>query len=82
MQQCLQQALGNWQQWQTPFPLVNQPTVVREFSSGLTNRTFLVAADKGQAVVRINSVDSLKLGINRQREGKNFTLSANDGFGA
>ena len=70
MQQCLQQALGNWQQWQTPFPLVNQPTVVREFSSGLTNRTFLVAADKGQAVVRINSVDSLKLGINRQREGK------------
>ena len=70
MQQCLQQALGSWQQWQTPFPLVNQPTVVREFSSGLTNRTFLVAADKGQAVVRINSVDSLKLGINRQREGK------------
>ena len=68
MQQCLQQALGSWQQWQTPFPLVNQPTVVREFSSGLTNRTFLVAADKGQAVVRVNSVDSLKLGIDRQRE--------------
>lgn len=70
MQQRLQQVLCNWQQWQTPFPLVNQPTVVREFSSGLTNRTFLVAADKRQAVVRINSVDSLKLGINRQREGK------------
>ncbi len=69
MQQRLQQALCNWQQWRTPFELAHQPRVVREFSNGLTNRTFLVAADKGQAVVRINSVDSLKLGINRQREG-------------
>ena len=70
MQQRLQQALCNWQQWRTPFELAHQPRVVREFSNGLTNRTFLVAADKGQAVVRINSLDSLKLGINRQREGK------------
>jgi len=70
VQQRLQQALSDWQQWKTPFPLVNQPTVVRELPGGLTNTTFLVAADNLQAVVRINSADSKKLGINRQREGE------------
>ncbi|MGB1402334.1 MAG: phosphotransferase [Porticoccaceae bacterium] len=70
VQQRLQQALCNWQQWQTPFQLENQPRVVKEFCHGLTNRTFLVAADKSQIVVRINSVDSLKFGIDRRREAE------------
>lgn len=74
MQQRLQQTLCNWQQWKTPFPLVNQPTVVKELPGGLTNTTFLVAADNLQAVVRINSADSIKLGINRQREAEILKL--------
>ena len=79
-QSLLQQTLCNWQQWQTQSALDCQPEVVRELVGGRTNKTFLVAAGVFQAVVRINSPDSLKLGIDRQREARVLGLLQSTGL--
>jgi len=68
--QLLQQTLANWRQWNTGCDeLAAQPTLVRELSGGLTNRSFLVASGDFKAVVRINALNSTDLGVDRQREG-------------
>lgn len=68
--QLLQQTLANWRQWNTDgCDLTAQPILVRELSGGHTNRSFLVADDDFKAVVRINALNGVSLGIDRQREG-------------
>lgn len=47
---------------------------------GRTNKTFLVAADDFQAVVRINSPVSSRLGIDRQREARILGLLQSTGL--
>jgi thiamine kinase len=79
-QQLLQKTLLNWQQWQTTSKLDYQPEVVRELVGGRTNKTFLVAAGDFQAVVRINSLVSSKLGIDRQREARILGLLQSTGL--
>ena len=44
--------------------------VEKEFRVGLVNRSFLVRSGKFRAVVRVNSIDSDKLGIDRLREAQ------------
>lgn len=44
--------------------------MVRELLGGRTNKSFLVSSGAFQAVVRVNSPVSIKLGINRRREKK------------
>ena len=79
-QQLLQKTLHNWQQWQTTSKLDYQPEVIRELVGGRTNKTFLVAADDFQAVVRINSPVSSRLGIDRQREARILGLLQSTGL--
>jgi thiamine kinase len=80
-QQILQQALSNWQDWQTGQVTVHsQPQVVRELLGGKTNRSFLVASDAFHAVVRVNAVNSASLGIDRNRERKILQLLQSTGF--
>lgn len=79
-QQLLETTLHNWQQWQTTSKLDYQPEVVRELVGGRTNKTFLVAADDFQAVVRINSPVSSRLGIDRQREERILGLIKSTGL--
>lgn len=68
--QLLQQTLANWRQWNTGCgELTAQPTLVRELVGGRTNRSFLVAQDDYKAVVRINTLNGVSLGIDRKREG-------------
>lgn len=76
----MQKTLHNWQQWQTTSKLDYQPEVVRELVGGRTNKTFLVAADDFQAVVRINSPVSSRLGIDRQREARILGLIKSTGL--
>lgn len=76
----MQKTLHNWQQWQTTSKLDYQPEVVRELVGGRTNKTFLVAADDFQAVVRINSPVSSRLGIDRQREERILGLIKSTGL--
>jgi thiamine kinase len=74
-QQILHQTLSNWQHWQTGRATISsQPQVVRELLGGKTNRSFLVASDTFQAVVRVNASNSLSLGIDRDRERKILQL--------
>ena len=74
-QQALQQALSNWQEWQTDGAAISsQPQVVRELLGGKTNRSFLVASGAFQAVVRVNASNSSSLGIDRNRERKILQL--------
>ena len=66
----LQQALGNWQIWQTQEGTVfsSQPQVVRVLQGGKTNCTYLVESEGLQAAVRINPPNDEQLGIDRKRE--------------
>ena len=71
-QRLLQQTLSDWKSWQTGphnAPL-SQPEIVRDLVGGRTNKTFLVAAGDFYAVVRINALNSVQLGIDRQREAQ------------
>jgi thiamine kinase len=73
--QLLQQTLANWRQWNTDCGSLNaQPTVLRELIGGQTNRSFLVASGEFKAVVRINAMNGISLGIDRQREALILTL--------
>ncbi|MDG1311583.1 MAG: phosphotransferase family protein [Porticoccaceae bacterium] len=72
----MQRALSNWQSWNTSGlqPPCNKPEIVKELLGGRTNKTFLVAAGHFHAVIRVNSPDSVKLGIDRQLEKKILEL--------
>ena len=63
-------ALSSWQDWNTSGLEAPEaePEVVSELFGGRTNKTFLVSSGDFRAVIRINSPDAVKLGIDRQRE--------------
>ena len=68
----MQSALSSWQNWNSGEPglglLAAKPEIVTELFGGRTNKTFLVSSGDFRAVVRVNSPDAVKLGIDRQRE--------------
>ena len=59
----LQKALQNWQEW-TSAP----PAVIRQLEGGLTNQTFLVQTTNRHVILRLNSPNSEKLGLDRTQE--------------
>ncbi len=59
-------ALQHWQDW--GIALTQKPALLRELTSGRTNRNYLVEADGQLCVLRINTKNSDDLGIDRQRE--------------
>lgn len=75
-QTVLQLALCSWQDWNTGGlgPPASKPEVFTELFGGRTNKTFLVGCDEFRAIVRVNSPDGLKLGIDRQREKRILEL--------
>ena len=75
-QTVLQLALSSWHDWNTSgleAPAA-EPEVVSELFGGRTNKTFLVSSGDFRAVVRVNSPDAVKLGIDRQREKRILQL--------
>ena len=69
-------ALSSWQDWNTSGLEAPEaePEVVSELFGGRTNKTFLVSTGDFRAVIRINSPDAVKLGIDRQREKRILQL--------
>ena len=69
-------ALSSWQDWNTSGLEAPEaePEVVSELFGGRTNKTFLVSSGDFRAVIRINSPDAVKLGIDRQREKRILQL--------
>ena len=61
-----------WRHWKKANDLTcnSLPMVEKELGIGLVNRSFLVRSGKFRAVVRVNSIDSDKLGIDRLRESQ------------
>ncbi|MGB1244188.1 MAG: phosphotransferase [Porticoccaceae bacterium] len=72
----MQLALSSWQDWNTSGLEAPEaePEVVSELFGGRTNKTFLVSSGDFRAVVRVNSPDAVKLGIDRQREKRILQL--------
>ena len=72
----MQLALSSWQDWNTSGLEAPEaePEVVSELFGGRTNKTFLVSSGDFRAVVRVNSPDAIKLGIDRQREKRILQL--------
>lgn len=69
-QSQLQRALAQWQLWQIDplCPAVSPPNVVGTLSGGKTNKIYLLELSGRLLVLRLHSLHSEKLGINRQRE--------------
>jgi thiamine kinase len=58
--------LRDWDDWDLTFS--QKPDLISRLSSGLTNCSYLIEANKQKYVLRINASNSDALGIGRQRE--------------
>jgi thiamine kinase len=58
--------LRDWADWNLTFR--QKPDLISRLSSGLTNRSYLIQANKQKYVLRINASNSDALGIDRKRE--------------
>lgn len=72
----LDQQLENWQAWGLPCT----PTVLRELLAGRSNRSYLLACGEQRWVLRLNTLASDALGINREREARVLALAADAGI--
>ena len=65
-----EEIIRNWRRYKLPFE--NEPSLVKTFAGGKTNRSYLLQADSKLWVLRVGS-DVEHLGVNRARE---FTIQA------
>ena len=75
----LEQALGQWHQWQCQPPLPGAPHIERRLTTGHSNWSVLVAAAERRFVVRIDGTPPAANGIRRQSEWR--ALQAAHGAG-
>ena len=64
----LQQALSQWQHWDSNEPLPVAPTVEHQIGSGRSNLSWLVSAGERQFVLRLDGQDPQQLGLSRAAE--------------
>lgn len=64
--QRLERILDSWKHWNVEGG--DYPTILRTLNGGLTNESVVVLCGSTKVIVRQNSFDSVKLGINRQHE--------------
>lgn len=62
----IENVLSEWRHWGTKWK--KSPEIIRAFSSGLTNRSYLIRVNGAFYKLRINSPKSAQLGVNRERE--------------
>ncbi|MEH6590122.1 MAG: phosphotransferase [Halioglobus sp.] len=75
----LQLVLGQWHQWRCQPALEKKPDIIRNLSSGLSNYSILVDAGK-RFVVRIDGLNPVALGLNRQAEHRVLTTASAAGI--
>lgn len=64
----VQQALSQWQHWDSSAPLSAAPTVQHLLGAGRSNLSWLVAAGDQQFVLRLDGQDPQRLGLSRAAE--------------
>lgn len=74
----LESALDDWRLWARR--LTRRPTLVRPLTGGLTNQSWLIAAEDELAVVRINSLYDEWFAIDRERERIIYSAVADAGI--
>ena len=62
--------------------LAGRPRVITELNGGLTNRNFKITTPEGNYVLRLSSVESLELSVNRDDEYENTVRAGQSGVGA
>lgn len=62
----VQAAVDTWPRWQ--LALERPPQIIKPLTGGLTNQCYLLKADGHRLVLRVNAINSLRLGIDRSRE--------------
>ena len=67
VQRKLDHTLGQWQHWQCEQPLPGAPQAQRVLGGGVSNYSILVGTQR-QWVVRIDGINPLQHGLNRQAE--------------
>ncbi len=76
----LEQALGQWRQWQCHPPLPGAPHIERSLTDGQSNWSVLVGAAGRRFVVRIDGVAPSANGINRQCEWRVLQAAHREGL--
>lgn len=71
-------AFDTWPEWR--LALDKPPTIIRRLPGGLTNQHYLLKAGGLRVVMRVNQVDSARLGIDRWREQKIYEQLAGKVF--
>ena len=79
-ERSLEQTLAQWRHWRCEPPLPGAPHLERKLSGGLSNHNFLVSAAAQQWVVRIDGVNPLHHGLNRQVEYRTLQMAAQAGI--
>ena len=76
----LKQALATWPSWArvSEQSLKRQPQVLKQLVGGLTNQNYLLDADGHQLVLRLNTVDHARMGIDRYREQEVLSILAGE----
>lgn len=64
----LEQALGQWRQWQLATPLTEAPRVLQQLGRGLSNHSFLLASGAHRFVLRLDGINPAANGLSRQLE--------------
>jgi len=67
----LQQALSSWREW--PLELAAEPRVIDMLTQGGTNATYVIQSRAEKFCLRLNALNSDKLGIDRDRERRILT---------
>ena len=78
-ERCLEQVLAQWRQWRCNPPLPGAPHLLHKLDGGLSNHNYLVSASSQQWVVRIDGVNPLHHGLNRQLEFRTLQEAAQAG---
>jgi thiamine kinase len=64
----LDQTLGQWSHWLCDPPLATAPRIEQRLGGGLSNHSILVATGERRFVIRVDNINPLAHGLNRQIE--------------
>ena len=74
----LSDILSQWQKW--PFALSCEPIAIKQLSHNSLNRSYIIQSEESIFALRIESLLSAQLGVDRHREQTILTSAANAGL--
>jgi thiamine kinase len=76
----LEQTLGQWRSWDCTARLTRKPVVQRELGAGFSNYNVLVGVDDARWVVRLDGINPVANGLNRQGEWRSLQAAHDAGI--